>query len=64
MRHIVTYTRVPNKQTSRLFENEKNNPTRTYMPLFGTMYTFINFEQKVPPIHLFQPIHTLIFWLK
>jgi hypothetical protein len=53
-RHIVTYSRVPNKQTGLIFENEKNT---TYVNLFITTYPFINFQQKVPPIHLFQPIH-------
>ena len=41
------YSRVPNKRTGLLLENEKKS---TYTHLLGTMYTFINFQQKGPPI--------------
>ena len=54
-----TYSRVPNKQTGRLLENEKKS--RLYAPIWD--YSFINFEQKVPHIRLFPPIHFLTFSL-
>ena len=51
------YSRVPYKQTGRLLENEKKS--RLYALIWD--YSFINFQQKVPPIRLFSPIFLLIF---
>ena len=47
----LNYSRVPNKGSGRLLENEKKSH------LYGLIqtYTFINFQQKVPPIRLFPP---------
>ena len=45
------YSRVPNKRTGRLLENEKKS--HLYALIWN--YTFINFQQKVPPICLFPP---------
>ena len=53
------YSRVPNKQTGRLLENEK----KSHLYALIQTYTFINFQQKVPPIRLFPPILLLIFVL-
>ena len=46
---VGRYSRVPNKQTGRLLENEKKSHLYTLIQT----YTFINFQQRVPPIHLF-----------
>ena len=43
------YSRVPNKQTGRLLENEK----KSHLYAVIRNYTIINFQQKVPPLHLF-----------
>ena len=53
------YSRVPNKRTGRLLENEKKS--HLYALIWD--YSFINFEQKVPPIRLFPPIRLCIFEL-
>ena len=53
------YSRGPNKRTGRLLENEKKS--HLYALIWD--YSFINFEQKVPPIRLFPPIHLNIFEL-
>ena len=53
------YSRVLNKRTGRLLENEKKS--RLYALIWD--YSFINFEQKVPPIRLFPPILLYIFEL-
>ena len=53
------YSRVPNKQTGRLLDNEKKSCL--YALILG--YLFINFEQKFPPIRLFPPILLYIFEL-
>ena len=52
-----TYSRVPNKRTGRLLENEKKS--HLYALIWD--YSFINFQQKVPPIRLFPPILLLLF---
>ena len=49
---VYTYSRVPNKRTGRLLENEK----KSHLYALIQDYTFINFQQKVPPIRLFPPI--------
>ena len=49
---ICTYSRVPNKQTGHLLENEK----KSHLYAVIRNYTIINFQQKVPPIRLFPPI--------
>ena len=54
------YSRVPNKRTGRLLENEKNS----HLYAFHQTYTFINFQQKVPPICLFPPILLLILYFQ
>ena len=54
---ISTYSRVPNKRTGRLLENEKKS--HLYALIWD--YSFINFQQKVPPIRLFSPIFLLLF---
>ena len=54
------YSRVPNKQTGRLLENEKNS----HLYAFIQTYTFINFQQKVPLIRLFPPILLLILYFQ
>ena len=54
--HIGKYSRVPNKRTGRLLENEKKS--HLYALIWN--YTFINFQQKVPPIRLFPPILLLL----
>ena len=53
------YSRVPNKQTGRLLENEK----KSHLYSLIQDYTFINFQQKVPPICLFPLTLLLIFVL-
>ena len=49
--------RVPNKQTGLLLENEKKSHLYTLI----RNYSFINFQQKVPPIRLFPPILLFFF---
>ena len=56
---LSTYSRVPNKQTGRLLENEK----KSHLYAFIQTYMFINFQQKVSPIHLFPLTLLLIFVL-
>ena len=56
---FVNYSRVPNKRTGRLLENEK----KSHLYALIQTYTFINFQQKAPPIRLFPPILLLIFVL-
>ena len=56
---LGTYSRVPNKRTGRLLENQKNSHL---YPLIWD-YSFINFEQKFPPLRLFPPIPFYIFEL-
>ena len=51
------YSRVPNKRTGRLLENEKKS--HQYALIWD--YSFINFQQKVPPIRLFPPILLFTF---
>ena len=46
------YSRVPNKRTGRLLENEKKSHLYTLI----WDYSFIDLEQKVPPICLFRPM--------
>ena len=53
------YSRVPNKRTGRLLENEK----KSHLYALIQTYTFINFQQKVPPICLFPLTLLLIFVL-
>ena len=53
------YSRVPNKQTGLLLENEK----KSHLYALIQTYTFINFQQKVPPICLFPLTLLLIFVL-
>ena len=53
------YSRVPNKRTGRLFENEK----KSHRYALIQTDTFINFQQKVPPIRLFPLTLLLIFVL-
>jgi hypothetical protein len=48
----VVYSRVPNKRTGRLLENDK----KSHLNALIWDCSFINFEQKVPPIRLFLPI--------
>ena len=55
---VAMYSRVPNKRTGRLLENEK----KSHLYALIQTYTFINFQQKVPPIRLFPPI-LLLFLL-
>ena len=57
--NTLTYSRVPNKRTGHLLENEKKSSL--YELIWD--YSFINFQQKVPPIRLFPPILLLIFVL-
>ena len=57
--HLTTYSRVPNKRTGRLLENEK----KSHLYALIQTYTFINFQQKVPPIRLFPLTLLLIFVL-
>ena len=47
----LNYSRVPNKRTSRLLENEK----KSHLYALIQTYPFINFHQKIPPIRLFPP---------
>ena len=47
-----SFSRVPNKWTGCLLENEKQSHLYTLV----RDYTLINFQQKVPPIYLFPPI--------
>ena len=56
---LSKYSRDMNKQTGRLLENEKKS--HLYALIWD--YSFINFEQKVPPIRLFPPILLHIFEL-
>ena len=58
-RPIFTYSRVPNKRTGHLLENEKKSSL--YELIWD--YSFIDFQQKVPPIRLFPPILLFIFEL-
>ena len=51
------YSRVPNKQTDHLLENEK----KSHLYALIRNYTFINFQLKVLPIRLFSPIFILFF---
>ena len=53
----ITYSRVPNKRTGRLLENEK----KSHLYALIRNYTFINFQLKVLPIRLFSPIFILFF---
>ena len=46
---ISNYSRVPNKRTGCLLENEK----KSHLYALIRDYSFINFQQKVPPILLF-----------
>ena len=46
------YSRVPNKRTGLLLENEK----KSHLYALIRNYTIINFQQKVPPIRLFPPM--------
>jgi hypothetical protein len=57
--YLGKYSRVPNKRTGRLLENEK----KSHLYALIRNYTFINFQQKVPPIRLFPPILLLTFVL-
>ena len=57
--YLLRYSRVPNKRTGRLLENEKNS----HLYAFIQTYMFINFQQKVSPIHLFPLTLLLIFVL-
>jgi hypothetical protein len=52
-----TYSRVPNKRTGRLLENEK----KIHLYTLIQTYTFINFQQKVPPTYTIIPTYTLSF---
>ena len=54
---FTVYSRVPNKRTGRLLENEKES----HLYAIIRNYTFINFQEKVPPIRLFPPIRLLFF---
>ena len=56
-KQVLTYSRVPNKRTGRLLENEK----KSHLYALIQDYTFINFQQKVPPICLFPPIRLFFF---
>ena len=56
---FFSYSRVPNKRTGRLLENEK----KSHLYALIWAYTFINFQQKVPPIRLFPHKLLLIFVL-
>ena len=51
------YSRVPNKRTGRLLENEK----KSHLYAVIRNYTIINFQQKVPPIRLFPHIFSRLF---
>ena len=53
-----TYSRVPNKRTGRLLANGK----KPHLYALIQDYTFINFQQKVPPICLFPPILLLFLY--
>ena len=55
---ITSYSRVPNKRTDRLLENEKK---KSHLYTLIQTYTFINFPKKVPPIRLFPPYYFLYF---
>ena len=52
----LTYSRVPNKRTGRLLENEK----KSCLYALIRDHSFINFQQKVPPIRLFPLTFLLI----
>ena len=54
---LPTYSRVPNKRTGLLLENEKKSHLYTLV----RNYTIINFQQNVPPIRLFPPILLFFF---
>ena len=56
---FANYSRVPNKRTGHLLENQKNS--HLYALIWD--YSFINFHKKVPPIRLFPPILLFIFEL-
>ena len=55
-RGLRGYSRVPNKRTGPSLENEKES----HLYALIRNYTFINFQQKVPPIRLFPPILLLL----
>ena len=57
--YLGTYSRVPNKRTGCLLENEK----KSHLYALIQTYMFINFQQKVPPIRLFPLTLLLIFVL-
>ena len=59
LRQFLAYSRVLNKRTGRLLENGK----KSHLYALIRNYTFINFQQKVPPIRLFPPILLLIYVL-
>ena len=59
LQHALNYSSVPNKRTGRLLENEK----KSHLYALIQTYTFINFQQKVPPICLFPLTLLLIFVL-
>ena len=54
------YSRVPNKRTGRLLENEK----KSHLYALIQTYMIINFQQKVPPIRLFPPIFLRLCQIK
>ena len=56
-RAIYDYSRVPNKRTGRLLENEK----KSHLYALIRNYTIIDFQQKVSPIRLFTPIFSKLF---
>ena len=56
--YLSTYSRVLNKRTGRLLENEKKSHLYTLI----RNYTFINFQKKVPSIRLFPPIILLFLY--
>ena len=59
LRKNCKYSRVPNKRTGRLLENDK----KSHLYALVQTYKFINFQQKVPPICLFPLTLLLIFVL-
>ena len=54
--NVNKYSRVPNKRTGRLLENEKKSPLYALI----RNYMFINFQEKVPPKYTFIPTYTFI----
>ena len=58
--HQTTYSRVPNKRTGLLLENGK----KSHLNALIRNYMFNYFLQKVPPVHLFQPICLFYFGKK